>query len=283
MELLQLKYFCQAAECENFSEVARKNGVPPSDISQSIKRLEGELSVELFIRQANRIRLSAEGKTFYMGARRTLEELENAILQVTDSYDKGKIKICINSNRRIVMQAIDRYRRTYPEVEIETFHFAEPTSERFDIVIDCEKDGISDYFDRTLLVTEDILLAVSADSPHAKKKEISLSDFRDEPFITLGDASSMSKMLNSLCEKHGFRPHIAIKSDDPFYVRRCVELGLGMTLVPSFSWQGQFSDKVALKKIGDYKRDTYIYTRKKGYHSLCARRFVELLKAVARD
>ena len=43
MELLQLKYFRDAAETENFSATAKNFGVPASDISQSIKRLEKEL------------------------------------------------------------------------------------------------------------------------------------------------------------------------------------------------------------------------------------------------
>ena len=47
MELLQLMYFCDAAETENFSRTAKKYHVPPSDISQSIKRLELELSAEV--------------------------------------------------------------------------------------------------------------------------------------------------------------------------------------------------------------------------------------------
>ncbi|MBR2431832.1 MAG: LysR family transcriptional regulator, partial [Clostridia bacterium] len=42
MELLQLKYFCDAAETQNFSKTAKKYLVPTSNISQSIKRLEKE-------------------------------------------------------------------------------------------------------------------------------------------------------------------------------------------------------------------------------------------------
>ena len=48
MELLQLKYFCDAAQSENFSKTAKKFGVPTSNISQSVKRLEKELSTPLF-------------------------------------------------------------------------------------------------------------------------------------------------------------------------------------------------------------------------------------------
>ena len=41
MELLQLKYFCDAAKEENLSKTARKFHVPTSNISNAIKRLEG--------------------------------------------------------------------------------------------------------------------------------------------------------------------------------------------------------------------------------------------------
>ena len=44
MELLQLKYFCDSAKTQNFSKTAENFTVPPSNISQSIKRLEKELS-----------------------------------------------------------------------------------------------------------------------------------------------------------------------------------------------------------------------------------------------
>ena len=52
MELLQLTYFCDAAATQNFSQTAKRFNVPPSNISQSIKRLEEELGVPLFTRSA---------------------------------------------------------------------------------------------------------------------------------------------------------------------------------------------------------------------------------------
>ena len=65
MELLQLTYFCDAAITQNFSKTAEKYNVPPSNISQSIKRLEKELSVSLFDRCANRVALNAQGQAFF--------------------------------------------------------------------------------------------------------------------------------------------------------------------------------------------------------------------------
>ncbi len=113
MEILQLKYFCDAAKCENFSKTAKKFGVPPSDISQSIRRLERELGVPLFSRRANSIELNDKGREFYSRALKSLELLDDAVASVKASESTGKIKICINSNRRIVMDVIEKYRPYY--------------------------------------------------------------------------------------------------------------------------------------------------------------------------
>ena len=58
MEFLQLRYFCEAAKCENFSSIAKKYGVPTSAVSHSRRRLEKEFGCDLFDRSANRIKLN---------------------------------------------------------------------------------------------------------------------------------------------------------------------------------------------------------------------------------
>ena len=78
MEILQLKYFCDAAQTENFSVTAAKHHVPTSCVSQSVRRLEKELGCELFFRSANRISLNENGKRFYGGVQRALNALEEA-------------------------------------------------------------------------------------------------------------------------------------------------------------------------------------------------------------
>ena len=43
MEILQLTYFCHAAECENFSNTAEHFDVPTSNISRAVRAIEKEL------------------------------------------------------------------------------------------------------------------------------------------------------------------------------------------------------------------------------------------------
>ena len=279
MELLQLKYFCAVADCENITHTAARFGVPPSAVSQSIKRLEGELGAALFRRRANRILLTEEGRGFHTRVKAALALLEEGVLALGDREDQGRLRVCINANRRIVTRAIEGYRRLYPEVELTVTHLAPPDATRYDLIVEGEGVEVTGC-DRTLLVEEELLLAVPADSPYVGA--VSLSELSEAPFITMGERSGLFHRTHELCRAHGFRPHIAIQSDDPHYVRRCVELGLGVTLAPAFSWHGQFSASVVLRPIGGYTRKTYLYTPH-GYRPLALRPFTEMLLAAARQ
>jgi len=276
MELLQLKYFCDAAVSENFSSTAKKYGVPQSDISQSVRRLERELGINLFSRRANRISLNEKGREFYEKVFPALEMISDAADMARDGADGGKIKLCINTNRRIVMQALEKYRRMYPGVEIVTTHFTEPGVSDFDIIIDTYSPRFSEY-QKHLLISEKIMLAVKSGSKHAGTKHINVAELSDEPFITMSEKSSMYDITESICRDFGFKPKIAMQSDDPFYVRKGVELGLGVSFVPEFSWKGLFSDEVELIEVEGYMRDTYVFTTNRKYAPQCVRNFLDVL------
>ena len=81
------------------------------------------------------------------------------------------------------------------------------------------------------------------------------------PFVTMNSDSSIYAHMLRICSSLGFAPRIALQGDDPLYVRKCIELGLGAAFVPALSWNGQFSDKVTLRKVGEYKRHIYLYRR----------------------
>lgn len=282
MELLQLKYFCAAAECESFSAVAERFSVPPSAVSQSIKRLEGELGVSLFFRRPNRVMLTDEGRLLAARAGEALSLLSDAVSALHDREGEGQIRICINTNRRAVVEAIERYKRLYPAVEIVATHLAPPDPRAFDLIVDSEA-ARPEGCDGQLLVEEELLLAVPASSPYASRERISLAELAEEPFVTMGERSGLSKLLYELCRAHGFAPRVTIRSDDPHYVRRCVELGLGVTLSPAFSWRGQFSPDAVLRPIGGYRRRTYLYTPRFRRLPRAAREFIRVLLAECAD
>ena len=258
MELLQLKYFIDAAETQNFSETAKKFYVPPSAVSQCIKRLENELNTKLFTRQANKIKLNENGILFAEKIKTALSLIDEAEKTITEQNGTKKINLSIYINRRIIMQAVQRFSKAHSDIEIVTKYLLSPDSERVDLAISDTPVWKTDMLCEELL-REDILLAIPKRNPLSKIDDITPEMLINEPFICTNEDSSLYSITQMICDRMGFKPHIVIRSDDPYYIRTCIELGLGISFIPSVSWRGQFSDQIVLKRVADYKRTTYVY------------------------
>ena len=64
MQVDDVTAFLQIASSGSLSAAARASGRPKATISHQLRRLEGELGVELFVRSTNRLILSEAGKNF---------------------------------------------------------------------------------------------------------------------------------------------------------------------------------------------------------------------------
>ena len=62
MELLQFRYFLEAARYENLTRAADELHIAQPALSQSIMRLENELGVKLFDRRNHHVYLNDQGK-----------------------------------------------------------------------------------------------------------------------------------------------------------------------------------------------------------------------------
>ena len=284
MELLQLRYFCEAAECENFSHTAEKNGVPTSNISQTVKRLEKELGVKLFLRGANRITLSDEGKVFYEGVKRALVALDSAKASLEDlsAEANGEIKLLIRAHRRTTTLAIERFKRLYPGVQIIIKHDTDTAYSSYSFII---SDGAEkrEGYDREHLMTEKIVLAVPVTHHLASKRAVSLSELSDENFVAMSRSSRLTELSESLCRAAGFTPKVVISAEDPYYVRKYVDIGLGIALVPGISWRGMFSENTVFIDVGDCRRDIYLYTYRGREISRAERAFLDILRSTFRE
>ncbi len=282
MELLQLKYFCDAAECENFSKTAEKFRVPPSNISQSVKRLESELGALLFERRANSVTLTEKGRVFYKKATEALLLLEEGRALVGGEDGAGHIRILAGSLRRIVMQTVEKFRRTYPDVEIELSYDTHADVKDFDVVISSD-DLAGVLGGGAPILRERMMLALNKNHRLAFKDAPTVDDLKSEIFVCMGKDSSLSHAFEQICARAGFTPNVSIRCDDPYYARKCVELALGIIVFPEVSWRGMFSDDTVLKKFGDYTRNTYLYINKRKRGDSAVGSFVAMMKSECGD
>ncbi|MBQ7096536.1 MAG: LysR family transcriptional regulator [Clostridia bacterium] len=274
MELLQLKYFCDAAETQNFSKTAKEFGVPPSNISQCIKRLETELGTKLFGRCSNSIVLNEKGQYFYTEIADALNIIERAKKEIGAEAGRDEIKICIMAARRIVMLAVEQFMKSFPQVSIVISH-KYSKNEEYDLVINddlFEAEGL----ERKVIISEEIALALQNVHRLNKREHITVDELKTENFISMNSENSLCRVTKKFCDEQGFAPNNVIQIDDPFYMRKCVELGLGVAFVPTLSWKGMFDSSVTLKKIIGFSRNICAYRRNK-YVSRVAETFLDVL------
>ena len=82
MKLQQLYYFKALAEREHLFQTATELYISPPALSTAISRLEEELGVPLFDRVGRNIRLSENGKKFYLHVTNIISELELACAEL---------------------------------------------------------------------------------------------------------------------------------------------------------------------------------------------------------
>ncbi len=263
MELLQLKYFKDAALTENFSHTAKNFYVPQSAVSQSIKRLETELGVELFNRNSNKLQLSESGKLFYSYIEKSLSALEEGIASVkkysTDT--KGTISILINNNRRFITDCIAKFKSIYPYIDFNIYHnISEFEKTHFDFIISNELPDTNGY-QKIPIIVENILLSIPKNHILSKRKSLDFKEIRNEPFISMSHNSSLYNILYEIFKAGGAYPNVTIYCDDPYYVRKYTAIGLGISLFPEFSWMGLLENNVVNIPFKDMspKRTTYLY------------------------
>ncbi len=278
MDLLQLTYFCDAAKSENFSKTAAKHLVPPSNISQTVGRLEKELGVRLFDRGHNTVRLNTVGERFFEKISSALTLIEDAKKEAADVTPDGlkEINLVVSANRRIVTEAIERFHREHPNVSFSISHRREDIDEDTDVVVSDDRELRSRYSSLPL-VEEKIVLATKSGTPLAKKPKITAEDLSSERFIFLNEGSSLDRTSRSVLNEIGASANVVIRVDDPYYLRKYVSLGLGIALVPEFSFRGQWDSEVALREIGSFYRTTYLFTKRDAYLSSAVREFSSLL------
>lgn len=258
MELLQLRYFCDAARNENFSATAKKFGVPTSAVSQSIHRLEKELGTSFFSRKANSIKLNDIGKEFFLKMSASLTLMDDAINYVSSNKEKRTLSICIDAKRQHMLKIIEKFKENHTNIDVNIKHVLDFSKNDYDIIIaDCNLQLAE--FEKLLFRSEGLSIAIHKNNPLASCKNLTVDMLKNEPFITMNEQRPMHKVVMNVCTDFGFSPHITLQSDDPSYVGRLVSLNMGVAIIPGTPSPETFSENVVFYPIKGYTRDIYAY------------------------
>ena len=123
LELRQLRSFLAIEETGSLARAAERLHLTQSALSHQIKALEHYYGTPLFLRSSKPLRLTAAGRKLLELAQRVLPLVErtDAELKQVAGGQAGRLHIAIECHACFewLLPLLDRYRQTWPEVEVD--------------------------------------------------------------------------------------------------------------------------------------------------------------------
>lgn len=205
MELRHLRYFVALAEQLNFTAAAEKVHVTQSTLSHQIRQLETELGQPLFERGARKVTMTLTGEAFLERARNALREVDEGIWTVRMAAEEmsGIVRIGTTHtfNMHIIPRCISLFLDTYPSVRVDVLEMA--GNEIASALAGGDLDiGVTYKPERTRglhfesLYTEEMMLAVGAKHPFAKRRFVRMSELHLQKLVVLPNTFATRALLD---------------------------------------------------------------------------------------
>ncbi len=243
MEDHKLKVFCTVAETKSFSKTSEIIHLTQPAVSLQIQALEEIFETKLFDRSSSTVTLTPAGEILYKYAKEILALYATAekVIGKLIGLVKGSITIGAGSNigNYLLPSVITEFKKTHPKIKI---HLQVGNTKRVIELLNSgnidlglvEGDVVRQKMIVKKLISDELLVIVSPNHPWAKKKEVSISDLTEEPFIFREAGSGTRQMIEKFLARHGVTPHdmrISVILGSTEAIKDAVESGLGVSII----------------------------------------------------
>ncbi len=248
----RLNVFREVVAHGSFSAAADALSYSQSAVSQAIATLEGEVGASLIERNRGGVRPTAAGAALARHAGGILASMETAEAEIEaiSAGRGGRLRTASfpTAGATLMPQAIAGFRASHPGVDVALAE-GEPEeiaprlrSGEFDLVLLFEFEGVGERLGagmkRFELLDDPLHLALRADHPLAKRKQLTLADLREESWVQTSSSSPCARHVVRSCHAAGFEPSVSFESDDYQTVQGLVAAGVGVALIPQLALSG---------------------------------------------
>jgi DNA-binding transcriptional LysR family regulator len=243
MELRHLRTLEAIVRNGSFTRAAEELHLAQSALSQQVRRLEGELGLQVLRRTSRRVDLTPEGAVVLSYARRVLAEVDGlqAELEELTGVLRGRVGIGAMwpTGTYDLPGVLGTFHHRHPGVEI---HMVEETADRLLEMLrgdelDCafasvDPDRLGDEFAATLLFEEQLVVAFAPGHPFTELQHVTFEQLADAALVAYRDGSEMRRRLEWAMADHGLRPRNAFLCTEMAAVRGLAARGLGVAVLP---------------------------------------------------
>jgi len=223
MELRQLKYFAKVAELKNFSEASRQLNITQSTLSQQIRQLEGELGVELLVRDSHHVRLTDVGEAFLPEAERTLKAASSCIDRIHDVQELGIGELNIGSTYSflpLLKETVIQFMKKYPGIKLNICSQPMETLQqmldegRIDIALSYKPLNQHPGIESHIMFDNRLAVIVADTHPLANQETVRLIDLEKFPFAAPAKGLQARNLFDRIIDGLDYRFNYRLEIND---------------------------------------------------------------------
>lgn len=241
MHVETLKVFCDLIDTGSFSVAAAQNYVTQSAVSQQIRTLETRYGRKLVERAKRRVRPTPAGEIFYEVSKQIVTRYNDleARLQAFSNIVAGTVRVATVHSVGLYQFAdeLKRFVKAYPNVNIRLEY--KKSNQVYDDILSGTLDvGVIAYPTkrpqiRLIPFREDRLVLICSPShPFAKQRAISIKKLEGQNFVGFEKDIPTYKAIERALQRHGIHVHYVAEVDNIEVIKRIVEVGTGVSIVP---------------------------------------------------
>jgi DNA-binding transcriptional LysR family regulator len=245
MEMSQLRAFRVVAETLNFTRAAERLNLTQAAISHQIKALETELGEPLFVRLKRGVKLSQAGKVALEYAERILDDAEALREQVSGAERAltGRVRAAAATQAFVHLFAalFESFMRANPNIEL-SFRTTVSTEQTMADVLNGTTDvgfaslpSYSPALQVTKLFEDELVLVVGNAHPLARVGAATVEEIASERMIMFERGTSIRRTTEDFFKRAEIRPALALESNDTYFMKRMIEHGFGISLLPAWA------------------------------------------------
>jgi DNA-binding transcriptional LysR family regulator len=292
MHVETLKTFCDLVETGSLSRAARLNLVSQSAVSQQLRALEQRYGRRL-IERAPRIGAKATeaGRLLYDEVKPLLERLAAVEQRMRARPDvvAGTVRVATvySVGLHTLPPAIKRCLAEHPKVNVRLSY------RRTNEVVAACLDGDVDFgivavptrqpgLELVPLGHDELVIAAPPTHPIARRARPPLAALDGQPFIGFDRDIPTRRLVDGLLRRHHVRVHYTMELDNIETIKRSVEAGLGLSLLPAPTLAAEIRARTLVGKPpaeGPFRRPIGVIYRRNHELSAAGKAFLALLTA----
>ncbi len=258
MNIRDLEYFAAVADLKHFGHAAERCFVSQPTLSGQLKKLEEELGVTLFERNARGARLTPAGEgllPYAMGILEQARRLGDAAQALKDPRS-GPLKIAVIPTLApyLMPVVVPFTRKHHPHLDLYLSEMqtrdllkavADGQVEAAFLALPIAQHGLVSQE----IFTEPFYLAVPATHALARKSLLSTKDLKGETLYLLEDGHCLKDQALEVCHQTGAHEHPYFRATSLETLRQMIGSGNGITLMPWLAVNAPISQAATIRYL----------------------------------